>query len=231
MVRGCFGCSGAAIRSPVSPPARPPPPRRRTPTQAEIQAAKTIQRIFRGASTRGALRSGKMKRRVRSVRKTALGVLKNLPTNIKRDIFNRASILTRTPGSMNKRHAPKLPITPGLQQWLRTVHTNASNFPSNANYDNYLTRVAILEQGGRANKIKAILARYELLKPLKNYPNAAVSRSPGVISWRRRLETNFKRKYIPRHQNFLSSRELYAFLKTLPNSSLERIAMSAPTYG
>lgn len=225
MVRGCFGCSRTYS---------PPSPRRRTPTQAEIKAATNIQRIYRGGSTREALRSGRMKSQVRSQRLSALASMRPLPPNIKRRILNKT--ITRVPGSFNKRHAPNLPINENLQQWFRTIHTNALNFPE-GNYNTYINRVINLGQTRHANnlntkrnRIKAILARYELLQPMKNFPEAVVSRSPSVIRWRQRLEANFKRKYVPRHQNRLSSPELYAFLKTMPLVYLSRVANNAPRY-
>lgn len=82
----------------------------------------------------------------------------------------------------------------------------------------------------RANKIKAILARYELLKPMPLIPYARGPSSPRAIAWRRRLETNFRRKYTPRRPNGLSSRELYSFLLTVPTPYLNRAARTAPTY-
>ena len=226
MVRGCFACSRTYS---------PPSPRRRTPTQAEIKAATNIQRIYRGGSTREALRSGRMKSQVRSQRLSALASMRPLPPNIKRRILNKT--ITRVPGSFNKRHAPNLPINENLQQWFRTIHTNALNFPVDQNYASYIRRIENLGRTRHANnlntkrnRIKAILARYELLQPIKNFPEAVVSRSPSVIRWRQRLEANFKRKYVPRHQNRLSSPELYAFLKTMPLVYLSRVTNNAPRY-
>ena len=198
-----------------------------TPTQAEIQAATAIQRIYRGGATREALRTGRMKSRVRALRRSAVASTRRLPANVTREILKKS--IPRVPRSFNKRHAPKPSLSPGMRQWLRLAHTNAFNFPE-GNYEQYINRVYNLGEGNRSNKIKAILARYELLQPIPNYPDAAVSRSPRVNAWKRRLETNFKRKYVPRRQNRLSSHELYAFLKTMSLPYLTRAVINAPRY-
>lgn len=115
-----------------------------------------------------------------------------------------------------------------MQRWLRTIHTNAFNFPNEPSYEQYINRVWNLTHSNeQENLIRGILARYELLKPVPGY---ASTKSPRVIAWRKRLESNFKRKYIPRRTNRLSSRELYAFLKGIPMQYLKRIALNAPVY-
>lgn len=215
-MKSCFGCTPRQRASST--------PRRPQPTQAEINAARTIQRIFRGGSTRNALRSGSLARKTRATRTTALKVISPLPANIKRRLLS--GTIPRVPGSFPRMHAPKRPLSPALRQWLTTSHTNAFNFPSNVNYENYIDQVMNLQHGPtRANKIKAILARYELLKPDPRWPNWPASRA-----WRNRLEANFRRKYTPRRPNRLSSRELYSFLLTAPTPYLNRVARTAPTY-
>jgi hypothetical protein len=157
---------------------------------------------------------------------TALLGLKatGLPLNMRERIMKQT--VMRVPGNFHKNPAPKRTLSPNLQQWLRTVHRNIN---LGDQYNAYINRVNNLERSdSRANKVKAILARYELLKPLG--PNAAVTRSPRVISWRDRLLTNFKRKYAPRHNNTLSSRELYAFLQTVPMAYLIKTLRNAPSY-
>lgn len=221
----CFGCS--RTRSPsISPRQRTPTPRQRTPTQAEIRAAVAIQRVYRGGSARTALRSGKMKSQVYSQRRAAFSELSALPVTMRREVLKRA--FPRVPRSFNKRYAPKVTLSPTMQQWLRTTHRNAFNFPNSASYNQYINRINNYGNSAtRENKIKAILARYELLQPSQG---AAVAASPRVSAWRRRLETNFKRKYVPRRQNRLSSRELYSFLKTASMPYLTRAANNAPRY-
>lgn len=215
-MKNCFRCTSGTRASPS--PRRPPP------TQAEIDAARTIQRIFRGGSVRNAVRSGSMARKVRSVRTTALKVMVPLPANITRQIIS--ATIPRVPGSFPRMHAPKRPLSPALKQWLKTAHTNAYNFPTSANYQNYINQVYNYEQGaGRVNKIRAILARYELLKKDPRWPNWPASRT-----WRSRLEANFRRKYTSRRPNRLGSRELYSFLLTAPTPYLNRVARTAPTY-
>lgn len=217
-MKGCFACTSP------SPRRASPSPRRRPPTQAEIDAARTIQRIFRGGKTRNALRSGAMARKVRATRTTALKVMSPLPANIKRRILSRT--IPRVPGSFPRTHAPKRPLSPALKQWLKTAHTNVYNFPSEANYENYINRVWNLQQEpARASKIKAILARYEFLRKDPRWPNWPTSRA-----WRNRLETNFRRKYASRRTNRLGSRELYSFLLTAPMQYLNRVANTAPTF-
>lgn len=209
-MKACFGCG------------------RKSPSPAKIQAATHIQRVFRGGATRTALRSGSMARKIRATRTTALRAMKPLSPNLARRIMHKE--IPRVPGSYSKRYAPKQPISPGLQRWLRLAHMNSTNFPTSLNYDNYVNRVTNLTSGSRQNKIKAILARYELLKPDPRVPWASGPSSPRVLAWRRRLNTNFRRKYTARRPNGLSSRELYAFLLTVPNAYLHRAARTAPTY-
>jgi hypothetical protein len=215
-MKKCFGCASSGRRQ--------TPQSRRAPTQAEIEAARMIQRVFRGASTRSALRSGALARKVRATRTTALKVMSPLPANITRQILSRT--IPRVPGSFSRKHAPQRPLSPALRRWLLNAHTNANQFGTNANYQQYINRVANFEAGPqRSNKIRAILARYELLKPDPRWPNWPESRA-----WRNRLEANFRRKYVPRRANRLSSRELYSFLLTAPTSYLNRVARTAPTY-
>jgi len=153
---------------------------------------------------------------------------KGLPAELRKNIINKAKL--RLPVLRNRQYAPKQALSPNLQQWLRVSHRR-NNVLNEQQYNEYLNRVWNYQHSqNRENKIKSILARYELLQPLKNYPNAAVSKSPRVIKWRSRLETNFRRKYIPRGNNRLSSRELYTFLKTAPMEYLTRTARTAPNY-
>lgn len=193
----------------------------------KIAAATTIQRIYRGGAARTALRTGTMKRNVRRNRTTALLGLKatGLPLNMRERIMKQT--VKRVPANFNKKPAPKRTLSPSMQQWLRTVHGNARM--NEHQYNAYVNRVYNLQESrNRASKVKAILARYELLKPLG--PNAVVTRDPAVIRWRRLLLTNFKRKFTPRHNNTLSSRELYAFLQTVPMVYLTNTLETAPTY-
>lgn len=220
-MRRCFACSR------VSPPSPAP----RQPTAAEQRAARTIQRIWRGASTRTALRTGTMRRNVHAKRVASLAALKSLPENVKRKIVSQSSPHIPIPRSFNKKEAPKRQLSPNMKRFLQVAHADPYALNENV-YENFLNRVGhyTFWSSNRANKIKAILARYELLQPDPRYPNAAVERSPSVIAWRRRLETNFKRKYVPRRPNRLSSRELYAFLQTVPIQYLRHTARRAPRY-
>lgn len=224
-MRQCFACS----RARVSPPTQPPP------TSAEQRAARTIQRIWRGASTRTALRTGTMRRNVRTKRTASLHALASLPANVKRKVLNRA--IPRLPGFFNKKPAPKLKLNANMQQWLRMAHKNALTFPNTPSYEQYVNQVWNFTHNRNADPVarrkkltKGILARYELLQPVPGVPTSAGESSPRVIAWRRRLEANFNRKYTRRNSARLSSRELYAFLQTMPISYLRRTARRAPIY-
>lgn len=224
-MRQCFACS----RARVSPPTQPPP------TSAEQRAARTIQRIWRGASTRTALRTGTMRRNVRTKRTASLHALASLPANVKRKVLNRA--IPRLPGFFNKKPAPKLKLNANMQQWLRMAHKNALTFPNTPSYEQYVNQVWNFTRNRNADPVarrkkltKGILARYELLQPIPGVPTSAGESSPRVIAWRRRLEANFNRKYTRRNSARLSSRELYAFLQTMPISYLRRTARRAPIY-
>ena len=231
-MRSCFGFGCARTRS-----SKPSSPTRTSPrivvaTAAQQQAARTIQRMWRGASTRKALRTGTMRRTVRAKRTASLPGLASLPANMKRKVLNRA--IPRLPGFFNKKQAPKRQLSANMQQWLRMAHQGNQNFPNTPSYDRYVNQVWNFAhnrnadpRARRAKLTKGILARYELLKPVPGY---ASTDSPRVIAWRRRLEANFNRKYTRRSSARLSSRELYAFLQTMPLEYLIRTGRNAPHY-
>lgn len=200
-------------------------------TESQRNAARTIQRIVRGSLSRSALRTGSMRRTVTKKRTAILPALASLPLNMKRTVLKSA--LPRVPGSFSKKHAPKAQLSPNTQRWLRLAHRNVNNFPSTANYDQYIQRVhRYTHQPRRQSLTKAILARYELLQVDPRFPTSAVARSPTVKKWRNRIHANFNRKYTRRHPTSgrLSSRELYGFLQTQPLEYLHRTARNAPTY-
>lgn len=230
-MKSCFACTHSS---------KPSSPTRTSPrivvaTAAQQQAARTIQRMWRGTSTRKALRTGTMRRTVRAKRTASLPGLASLPVNMRRKVLNFA--IPRIPGFFNKKPAPKRQLSANMQQWLRMAHKNALTFPNTPSYEQYVNQVWNFTRNRNADPVarrkkltKGILARYELLQPIPGVPTSAGASSPRVIAWRRRLESNFNRKYTRRSSARLSSRELYAFLQTMPIQYLVRTGRSAPVY-
>jgi hypothetical protein len=176
-----------------------------------------------------------MRRNVRAKRIASLAPMKILTPNVKRKLIN--SVFTRIPQSFNKKQAPKLKLNANMQQWLRMAHQGNQNFPNTPSYNQYVNQVWNFTHNRNTDSVarrkkltKGILARYELLQPIPGVPTSAGASSPRVLAWRRRLESNFNRKYTRRNSARLSSRELYAFLQTMPMEYLIRTGRRAPIY-